>query len=154
MAGCDPVGSIIAAFVVQADWHKGTVLASVRGNAKSQEVRISKGPLVSTADAGFRQPWREVIGTFLKIGVLSYGGAASMGIMQTEVQERRAWLPKEQFVEGLALVNTLPGPAGIQLGIFLGYTRAGWLTRPCDNSSARRSRTHSSAQSCCARTDC
>ena len=34
--------------------------------------------------------------------------------------------PKEQFIEGLALVNTLPGPAGIQLGIFLGYTRAGW----------------------------
>ncbi|MBI3325528.1 MAG: chromate transporter [Nitrospinae bacterium] len=33
---------------------------------------------------------------------------------------------KEQFIEGLALVNTLPGPVGIQLGIFLGYTRAGW----------------------------
>jgi chromate transporter len=49
-----------------------------------------------------------------------------MGIMQTEVQEKRAWIPKEQFIEGLALVNTLPGPGGIQLGIFLGYTRAGW----------------------------
>jgi chromate transporter len=81
---------------------------------------------VSTAHGGFRQHWREVVGTFLKIGALSYGGAASMGIMQTEVQGKRAWLPKEQFVEGLALVNTLPGPGGIQLGIFLGYTRAGW----------------------------
>lgn len=49
-----------------------------------------------------------------------------MGIMQTEVQERRAWLSKDQFIEGLALVNTFPGPHGIQLGIFLGYTRAGW----------------------------
>jgi chromate transporter len=67
-----------------------------------------------------------VIGTFLKIGTMSYGGAASMGIMQTEVQEKRCWLPKEQFIEGLALVNTLPGPGGIQFGIFLGYTRAGW----------------------------
>jgi chromate transporter len=64
--------------------------------------------------------------TFLKIGALSYGGAASLGIMQTEVQEKRAWLPREQFIEGLALVNTLPGPAGVQLGIFLGFTRAGW----------------------------
>jgi len=81
---------------------------------------------VSTTDTGFRQHWREVVGTFLKIGVLSYGGAASMGIMQTEVQEKRAWLPKEQFIEGLARVNTLPGPAGIQLGIFLGHSRAGW----------------------------
>jgi chromate transporter len=67
-----------------------------------------------------------VIGTFLKIGALTYGGAASVGIMQTEVQEKRGWIPKEQYIEGLALVNTLPGPSGIQLGIFLGYTRAGW----------------------------
>jgi chromate transporter len=73
-----------------------------------------------------RQHWREVIGTFLKIGALSYGGAASVGLMQAEVQEKRAWLPKEQFLEGMALVNTLPGPGGVQLGIFLGHTRAGW----------------------------
>jgi chromate transporter len=81
---------------------------------------------VRTTQGRFRQHWREVIGTFLKIGALSYGGAASVGIMQTEVQEKRAWLPKEQFLEGMALVNTLPGPGGVQLGIFLGYTRAGW----------------------------
>jgi chromate transporter len=81
---------------------------------------------VSTTPGGFRQHWREVIATFLKIGALSYGGAASMGIMQMEVQEKRFWLSKEQFIEGLGLVNTLPGPGGIQLGIFLGYTRAGW----------------------------
>jgi chromate transporter len=66
------------------------------------------------------------MGTFLKIGALSYGGAASVGIMQTEVLEKRAWIPREQFIEGLALVNTLPGPGGVQLGIFLGFTCAGW----------------------------
>jgi chromate transporter len=74
----------------------------------------------------FRQHWREVMGTFLKIGTLSYGGAASVGIMQTEVLEKRAWIPREQFIEGMALVNTLPGPGGVQLAIFLGFTRAGW----------------------------
>ena len=79
-----------------------------------------------TTPGRLRQHWREVIGTFLKIGALSYGGAASVGLMQTEVQEKRAWLPKEQFLEGMALVNTLPGPGGVQLGIFLGHTRAGW----------------------------
>jgi chromate transporter len=81
---------------------------------------------VSTTHGGFRQHWREVIATFLKIGALSYGGAASMGIMQMEVQDKCAWISKEQFIEGLALVNTLPGPTGIQLGTFLGYARAGW----------------------------
>ena len=81
---------------------------------------------MSTTQAGLRQHWREVIGTFLKIGALSYGGPATMGIMQIEVQEKRAWISKDQFIEGLVLVNTLPGPGGIQLGIFLGYIRAGW----------------------------
>ena len=56
---------------------------------------------------------------------MNYGGA-SVGIIQTEVQERRAWLSKDQFLRGLALVNTLPGPSGIQIGIFVGYSRAGW----------------------------
>ena len=46
--------------------------------------------------------------------------------LQTEVQEKRAWVSKGQFLEGLALVNTLPGLSGIQIGIFLGYSRAGW----------------------------
>jgi chromate transporter len=89
-------------------------------------IYVRRGTPGSITDPGFRLRWWEVIRTFLKIGVLSYGAAASMGIMQTEVQEMRAWLPKERFIEGLALVNTLPGPAGIKLGIFLGYTRAGW----------------------------
>jgi chromate transporter len=73
---------------------------------------------VRSTHGGFRQHWWEVMGTFLKIGALSYGGAASVGLMQTEVLDKRAWLPWEQFLEGLALVNTLPGPGGVQLGIF------------------------------------
>jgi chromate transporter len=68
---------------------------------------------------------REVAGAFLKIGAMSYGGPAIMGIMQTEVQEKRQWLSKPQFVEGLALVNMLPGPGAAQLAIFLGHVKAG-----------------------------
>jgi chromate transporter len=49
-----------------------------------------------------------------------------MGIMQSEIQEKRGWLSKECFLEGLALVNMLPGAAATQLGIFIGYQRAGW----------------------------
>jgi chromate transporter len=66
-----------------------------------------------------------VLGTFLKIGALNYGGAG-VGLLQAEVQDRRGWVSKAQFLEGLALVNTLPGPSGIQIGIFVGYARAGW----------------------------
>ena len=67
----------------------------------------------------------EIARVFLKIGAMSYGGPAIMGIMQMEIQEKRQWVEKPQFVEGLALVNMLPGPGATQLGIYLGHARAG-----------------------------
>ncbi len=80
---------------------------------------------MNSATEGLRAHWREIAGTFFKIGTMSYGGPAIMGLMQAEIQERRGWLSKERFIEGLALVNMLPGAGATQLGIFLGYTRAG-----------------------------
>ena len=77
-------------------------------------------------DASFATHWRDIVRSFLKIGAMSYGGPAIIGLMQTEFQEKRAWLSKERFLEGLALVNMLPGPGATQLGIYLGYVRAGW----------------------------
>src|SRR5262245_17160944 len=70
---------------------------------------------------------RDILTSFLKIGLTAYGGPAIMGVMQAEFQERRQWLTKPQFVEALAFVNMLPGATATQLGIFLGYHRAGWL---------------------------
>jgi len=64
----------------------------------------------------------EVARVFLKIGALSYG-IGIMGVMQLETQEKRQWLSKQQFVEGLALVNMLPGLPGFQLAIFLGHAK-------------------------------
>jgi len=70
---------------------------------------------------------REIVTSFLKIGLTAYGGPAIVGVMQAEFQERRQWIGKPQFVEGLAFVNMLPGATATQLGIFLGHQRAGWL---------------------------
>ncbi len=70
---------------------------------------------------------KEIIFTFLKLGATAYGGPAIIGIMQAELQEKRQWVTKEHFVEGLSLVNMLPGAAATQLGIFLGHARGGML---------------------------
>lgn len=67
----------------------------------------------------------EIARVFIKIGAMSYGGPAIMGIMQAEIQEKRKWIAKQEFVEGLALVNMLPGPGATQLGIFIGHEKAG-----------------------------
>jgi len=72
-----------------------------------------------------RRYW-DVLEVFSKVGTLGFGAAAIWGLIQAEVQERRAWLTKEKFVEGLALVNALPGAPAMQMCIFVGHQRAGW----------------------------
>ena len=69
---------------------------------------------------------REVAGAFLRLGATSHRGFAIMGVMQSELQERRGWVTKPRFVEGLAVVNMLPGATATQLAVFLGYARGGW----------------------------
>lgn len=80
----------------------------------------------SNLDAPYKG-WKEIAFAFLKLGATAYGGPAIIGIMQAELQEKRQWVSKERFIEGLSLVNMLPGAAATQLGIFLGYSRGGWL---------------------------
>src|SRR5438093_9461901 len=82
--------------------------------------------MTSTEHAVFARSWKDIASAFLRLGATSYGGPAIMGIMQAELQEKRQWVSKERFVEGLSLVNMLPGATATQLGIFLGYTRGGW----------------------------
>src|SRR5206468_10861199 len=77
-------------------------------------------------DDKFAKGWKDIVFSLLKLGVMSYGGPAIMGIMQAELQEKRQWVTKSSFVEGLSLVQMLPGAGATQLGIFLGYARGGW----------------------------
>src|SRR6266516_949744 len=79
-----------------------------------------------TAPRVGRSPWWELVRIFLTLGALSPSGPGLTGVLQTEIQEKRGWLSQARFVEGVALVNMLPGPGGAQLSIFLGYLRAGW----------------------------
>src|SRR5437899_4302064 len=79
-----------------------------------------------TIDATRAGEPKEIATTLFQLGATSYGGPAIMGFMQAELQERRKWVSKERFVEGLAVSNMVPGATATQLGIFLAYARGGW----------------------------
>ena len=65
---------------------------------------------------------------FLRLGVIGFGGPlAHIGLMEDQCVTRRKWATREQFLEGLAICNLLPGPTSTQLSIYLGYLRAGTL---------------------------
>jgi chromate transporter len=78
---------------------------------------------MTTNDKDFTRNWKNIASSLLKVGV-TYGGPM-WGVMQAELQEKQQWVSKERFVEGLSLVNMLPGAPGPQLAIILGYARGG-----------------------------
>ena len=74
----------------------------------------------------FKKNWKDIAFGFPKLGATAYGGRAIYGIIQSELQEKRQWVSKERFVEGVSLANLIPGATMTQLCMFLGYARGGF----------------------------
>lgn len=71
---------------------------------------------------------KEIAVVFLRLGSLGFGGPqAHIAMQHDEAVIRRGWMSQEQFTEGVGLCEMLPGPASTQMGIYVGYVRAGWL---------------------------
>jgi chromate transporter len=69
----------------------------------------------------------EVLVTFLKLGLTSFGGPiAHLGYFREEIVVRRRWVDDARFTDLVALCQFLPGPASSQVGVSLGLVRAGY----------------------------
>lgn len=69
---------------------------------------------------------KELIFLFLKLGIIGFGGPqAHIAAIGDEAVTRRNWLDREQFTEGIAICEMLPGPASTQMAIYVGYLRHG-----------------------------
>jgi chromate transporter len=68
----------------------------------------------------------QIFWLFTKVAMFSWGGGpASLGLMQREVVAA-GWATPEEFADGVALSNALPGPTAPQTSAFVGYKLAGW----------------------------
>ena len=73
-------------------------------------------------------PYRlqDLVGYFVRLGTLGFGGPIALaGSMQRDLVERRRWIAKRDYVEGLALAQLSPGPLAAQLAMYLGWVRGG-----------------------------
>jgi chromate transporter len=71
---------------------------------------------------------KELARLFLRLGTVGFGGPqAHIAMIHDEAVVRRRWFTEEQFLEGVAICEMLPGPASTQVGIYTGYIRAGQL---------------------------
>jgi chromate transporter len=70
---------------------------------------------------------RDLAGYFLRLGTIGFGGPIALaGYMQRDLVERRRWFTQEEYLQGLAVSQTLPGPLAAQLAMWLGYVRRGF----------------------------
>jgi chromate transporter len=69
----------------------------------------------------------ELVKLFLKLGAIGFGGPqAHIAMINREAVQQRQWLTPEEFSDGLAICEMLPGPASTQMGIYTGYIRGGY----------------------------
>jgi len=68
----------------------------------------------------------QLAGVMLKVGATGFG-MGMVGVLQQEAVTRRAWLSQQEFADGLALANLLPGPIAVDAAVYVGYRLRGWL---------------------------
>ena len=65
---------------------------------------------------------------FFKIGVFTFGGGYAMiSVIEQEVVTKKKWLSETDFVDMLAMVQSLPGPISINSSVYVGYKLKGVL---------------------------
>jgi len=71
--------------------------------------------------------WK-VFAAFFRTGIFGFGGGqATIPLIQEEVVDKHAWLTEEQFIDYLAMGNTLPGPIATKMSVLIGFDLAGYL---------------------------
>lgn len=71
-------------------------------------------------------PFRDFLRYFLGLGIWGFGGPiATVGYMQRDLVERRKWLSEREFLNGVALGQTMPGPLAAQVVMWVGFIQRG-----------------------------
>ena len=61
--------------------------------------------------------------TFCKIGIFNFGGGYAMiALIQNEVVENQGWMTMAEFTDIVATSQITPGPIGINVATYAGYT--------------------------------
>ncbi len=68
---------------------------------------------------------REILASFLYLGITAFGGLAMIEPLRRRVVEDRGWLNQTEFLEGLALCQLAPGATVVQLAAYTGYRLRG-----------------------------
>ncbi|MBQ8521550.1 MAG: chromate transporter [Bacteroides sp.] len=61
-------------------------------------------------------------GTFFKIGLFTIGGGYAMvPLIEEEIVNKKQWIAKEDFIDLMAIAQSVPGVFAVNLSVFIGY---------------------------------
>lgn len=73
-----------------------------------------------------KQYW-ELFAIFFKIGAFTFGGGYAMiPLIRNEIVSKRQWLNDDEFMDMLALAQSMPGPIALNTALFVGNKRLGF----------------------------
>jgi len=88
--------------------------------------RSSAGPGKKPGDEQRSVGLATVAREWLRIGCIGFGGPpAHIALLRKLCVQQRGWLSAEEFEDGVAATNLLPGPASTQLAMFCAWRLAG-----------------------------
>jgi chromate transporter len=92
---------------------------------------VSEGARFEPADMVVVRSSRTLRGLFvyfLRLGSVGFGGPIALaGYMRRDLVEARAWYTEDEYQQGLAIAQTMPGPLAAQLAMWLGFLERGAL---------------------------
>ncbi|GAB6183299.1 chromate efflux transporter [Thermodesulfovibrio hydrogeniphilus] len=65
--------------------------------------------------------------SFLKLGLTAFGGPAMVAYIKELAVDKKGWLDKKTFQEGVALAQAIPGATAVQVAGYVGLKKAGIL---------------------------
>ena len=69
----------------------------------------------------------EIFILFFKIGAFTIGGGyAMLSLIEDEIVNKKKWLGKEEFVDGMAIAQSTPGVLAVNISLITGYKIAGF----------------------------
>ena len=69
--------------------------------------------------------FRRIFLVFLRLGATAYGGPAMMAYLKSDLVGKRHWLSEQEFKEGMALCQAVPGATMVQICTYAGYRLRG-----------------------------
>lgn len=75
---------------------------------------------------------RQLFFTFAKIGAFTFGGGwAMISIMEKEIVDKHKWLAKEEFLDQLAVAQSMPGILAVNISVAVGDKIRGGIGSLC-----------------------